>query len=361
MATGVLLLSMLSVVPIWNSISLLSDDNYVFWAGQSVPIWLVFSCVGLIILYIFTITTFFAFARPSVQTEQTVMMIANIFVTMLGLILMLVSLPLSRQSIDTYNNLMHRCDSSDQTHRMFEYSQVLHHIRQDPACLKQFSVETCEGYGEVAPYTELLKSLEKNFRCSGFCYRPPTSTSSASRAMNASAPATPSPMLHAPVTSMPAAPAAPAVASAEPTVAPLSFPEASEGDSHIQSLASLMRGERVNVMDADHEEHVDQVTQLTLLQVSSSGRSSQPKVSSQPILAYPPTLFSDANYQASCEGMAARDMRNFAGDVGFQTFYQGIYLVLIAIATGFLKLVGFCVRRDVGYTDEQVPFAPKQR
>merc|ERR1719313_391286 len=153
-------------------------------------------------------------------------------------------------------------------------------------------------------------------------------------------------MLHAPVTSMPAAPAAPAVASAEPTVAPQSFPEASEGDSHIQSLASLMRGERVNVMDADHEEHVDQVTQLTLLQVSSSGRSSQPKVSSQPILAYPPTLFSDANYQASCEGMAARDMRNFAGDMGLQTFYQGIYMIAIAICTGFLKLLGFCVRKD---------------
>ena len=61
---------------------------------------------------------------------------------------------------------------------------------------------------------------------------------------------------------------------------------------------------------------------------------------------YPPTLFSDANYKASCEGMAARDMRNFAGDIGFQTFYQGIYLVLIAIATGFLKLIGFCVRKD---------------
>ena len=42
---------------------------------------------------------------------------------------------------------------------------------------------------------------------------------------------------------------------------------------------------------------------------------------------YPPTLFSDANYQASCEGMAARDMKNFSGDIGFQTFYQGIYLV----------------------------------
>ena len=53
------------------------------------------------------------------------MMIASIFITVLGLGLMLMSLPLSRQAIDTYNNLMHRCEYSEQTHRMYEYSQVL--------------------------------------------------------------------------------------------------------------------------------------------------------------------------------------------------------------------------------------------
>ena len=63
------------------------------------------------------------------------MMIANIFITLLGLSLMLLSLPLSRQSIETYNNLMHRCDYSEQTHRMYEYSQVLHNIRATPACV----------------------------------------------------------------------------------------------------------------------------------------------------------------------------------------------------------------------------------
>ena len=44
--------------------------------------------------------------------------------------------------------------------------------------------------------------------------------------------------------------------------------------------------------------------------------------------------------------MAARDMRNFAGDIGYQTFYQGIYLVVVAIITGFLKLIGACLARD---------------
>lgn len=285
--TGILLLSMLCIVPIWNSIALLQDDNYVFWAGRSIPIWLIVLCVFLILLYIVTIFTFFAYARASVQTEQTIMMLANIFITMLGLLLMLISLPMSRQSIDTYNNLMHRCDYSEQTHRLYEYSQVLHNIRREPACMAEFSVESCQGYAEASPYTTMLKHMETEFRCSGFCYHtPPAGAASAAN-----------------VTATPPVPA-----------------------------ATLQSG------STRKHHHSDHVSQVSLLASSNRAKTSDSR--------YPPTLFSDANYQASCDGMAARDMRNFAGDVGFQTFYQGIYLVLIAICTGFLKLIGFCVRKD---------------
>merc|ERR1719498_1918265 len=101
---------------------------------------MIFLCVSIIFLYATTISIFFSHARPQVQTEQTIMMIANIFITLLGLMLMLVSLPLSRQSVETYNNLMHRCDYSEQTQRIYEYSQVLHNIRREPACMAEFTV-----------------------------------------------------------------------------------------------------------------------------------------------------------------------------------------------------------------------------
>merc|ERR1719379_2552979 len=162
---------MLCVVPIWNAASLLHDDNYVFWSGRAVPLWLITLCVVIIVLYVVTILSFFTYSRPSVQTEQTIMMIANIFITLLGLVLMLISLPLSRQSIETYNNLIHRCDYSEQTHRLYEYSQVLHNIRAEPDCAKKYSVEECKGYEEAPPYTSFLKGMEDNFKCSGFCYR----------------------------------------------------------------------------------------------------------------------------------------------------------------------------------------------
>merc|ERR1719433_1253329 len=102
-------------------------------------------CAGIVVLYVITIFIFFSTARPQVQTEQT---------------------------IDTYNNLMHRCDYSAQTHRMYEYSQVLHNIRRTPSCASRYSVEECPGYEDAAPYTNFLKTMETQFRCSGFCYRP---------------------------------------------------------------------------------------------------------------------------------------------------------------------------------------------
>merc|ERR1719240_1222968 len=163
---------MLCVVPIWNAASLLHDDNYVFWSGRAVPLWLITLCVVIIVLYVITILSFFTYSRRSVRTEQTIMMIANIFITLLGLVLMLISLPLSRQSIETYNNLMHRCDYSEQTHTLYEYSQVLHNIRGMPDCAGKFSVEECAGFEESPPYTSFLKAMETDFRCSGFCYKP---------------------------------------------------------------------------------------------------------------------------------------------------------------------------------------------
>merc|ERR1719371_117926 len=68
--TGIVLLTMLCVIPIWNAASLLNDDNYLFWSGSSVPGWLITSCVLTVVLYVGTIFAFFKYSRPSVRTEQ---------------------------------------------------------------------------------------------------------------------------------------------------------------------------------------------------------------------------------------------------------------------------------------------------
>jgi len=268
MSAGCTLLTLLAIVPIWNAMTLLQDSNYVFWAGRAIPQWIIVICVSIVFLYAGTVQFFFTRAHAAAHVEQTIMIIASIYITLFGLFLLVVSIPLTHQAELTYTNLLHRCDGSAQTQRLFEYSQVLQNMRATPACANKYSIEECNGYEEAAPYTSFLKGMENSFRCAGFCYSPP-------------APAFTQPRL--------------------------------------LSVKQQVR----------HEALATEASRATTASAST----------------HPPTLFSDLNFKASCEGMAARDMKNFAGDIGNQTFFQGIYLLLVAVATGLLKLMGMCMHK----------------
>merc|ERR1719375_1041423 len=100
------------------------------------------------------------------MSEQTMFLIAIVFCLVLGLsLLLLIGFPLLRQANKAYENIMTRCDFSEQTRRLYEYSQVLHNIRAQPECAAKFSVEECTGYEEASPYTSFLKSMEADLHC----------------------------------------------------------------------------------------------------------------------------------------------------------------------------------------------------
>eukprot|EP00927_Polykrikos_kofoidii_P054893 TRINITY_DN4923_c0_g1_i6.p1 TRINITY_DN4923_c0_g1~~TRINITY_DN4923_c0_g1_i6.p1 ORF type:complete len:364 (+),score=53.22 TRINITY_DN4923_c0_g1_i6:81-1172(+) len=307
---GLVVTMLLCIVPIWNAFALMEDVNYNFWVGSALPKWIIFVCFAINVLYIISILLFFRHAHPEVQTEQTVMMLANVFITLTGLALMLLSLPVSSQSQETYNNLMHRCDYSEQTHRMYEYSQVLQNIRATPACAKKYSVEECVGYATAEPYTSFLKTMEEIYHCSGFCYRSPQQLQVSLQSVNQTS------------------------------------------NRNDQLASSAVRDSTRRTSKAHHEDHMTKLSLIaTRANVAKSGiaqgvASKAESFELADVSRYPPSLFSDSNFQATCEGMAARDMKDFAGAIGFQMFYQGIYLVIIAVATCFLKLLGYCAGRD---------------
>merc|ERR1719235_2454239 len=254
--------------------------------------------------------------QASAHAEQTIMIIASIFITLFGLFLMTVSLPLSHQAELTYTNLLHRCDTSEQTHRLYEYATVLHNIRATPACAKMESVEECKGYEEVAPYTTLLRGMENSFHCSGFCYSPPSVTLS-------------------PVTTdgtlMPSLAPSPAVASA---------PTAAAANSSAL-LVTRQKGRLRQQTIATEQQKTRQMTATT------SGKEFY--VTPE----YPPTLFSTKNFQASCDAMAAREMMDFAGAMGNQLAYQGFYLICTAVFLAFVRIVTFCMPKNMEEVNEE--------
>jgi hypothetical protein len=347
---GTFFLLLLAAVPIWCAYYLLEDSNYVFWAGRQIPEGIITGCALVIFFYLLLLYAFFAKQHNEAQIEHTMMLLGNVSVMIFGVSFMLVSLPLSHQVDITVTNLLYRCDTSAQTHRLYEYSQVLHNIRAMPGCADKYSVEECEGYQEAAPYTTLLRAMEASYHCSGFCINtPPTVVPEFKGAPpNNTFYMTPhvvrAPCLRCPGTTR--------------------F-ENGETVFVQKEKASLLSGRR----QARHEMLATDSSEGSAAETSSSDcECPEHGVPEHSLNGWrwngrdwsyngmdwynstwrAPPLFhlSDGGYEyPTCEGMAARDMKNFAGDTARFLFFYGVYLVGISVATGFLKLSSVCKSR----------------
>mmetsp|Transcript_26090 Transcript_26090/g.45413 ORF Transcript_26090/g.45413 Transcript_26090/m.45413 type:complete len:307 (-) Transcript_26090:81-1001(-) len=73
-----------------------------------------------------------------------------------------------------------------------------------------------------------------------------------------------------------------------------------------------------------------------------SGFCYSPVDANSTFVPYPPTLFSKDNYKVSCEGAAARHVRFFVSASASAFMHEGVFLILVAVAVGLLKLVSQC-------------------
>lgn len=294
---GVLLILM-TVPPIIEAVTMLNDFNYVFFFGKTVPTTVIVFSIVPIILYGCIIYSYFNYMSFQHRTTQFFMLLVTAFVTCFGLSILMVSLPLSSQVEVGYNAMMYNCEHSPMTHRLFEYSQVLHNIRRQPDCLREESVEKCRGYKESTPYTTYLKYVENTFVCAGFCFRLPEAFVSET---NATQPATGMVQL----------------------------------SSQVDALSNALN------MQRRVKKHQGSATQLTL--EIDGQRGSSPLVS-----MYPPTLFSQAGHKTACEAQAARDLRFNIAFIGDYLFWSGLYLVFAGVMTSFLYSMQLCGKQRRG-------------
>lgn len=336
---GVILLLILSVMPLLNSIYLLDDFAFQYFIGANIPIQMCCICLGVIIIYVFTVNTFFRLAKPRMQTESTIMMIATLIITLFGMALLVVSLPLWAQSEETYANLNAHCDVSVQTHRLYEYSQVLQNLRTLPDCKVKYSIEECNGYEEAAPYTSILKHMESLYDCSGFCYRP-TLTLPASSLPNFTIPGPGIPNYTSSV-----------VNGSNVILARTHSIETPSRSSEQARSIALIAAKKGKVQKKVHK--------ILSKSVVSSQTESFSVLKELPVVHYPPTLYSDKNFEMACEAQAARHVRNLSGDIAMQTYYQGVFLIVISIVTSFFRLLGHCIKREEPYVEQPSQEAPQ--
>lgn len=236
--------------------------SFFYWVASPTTT-VILSCVGLFLLYLLLLSVFFKYSKQNHREGKSdmhiwsnLLVIWSSFVLAIGLILMLAAMPVIWDARKANIELFQTCETGDKTRDLYVASQALHTLRLHPRCATEDSVEDCAGY-ESTPYTKLLKYMETNFHCSGFCFDPHM---------------------------LPGGPFGAAVPYERP----------------IGAFANPV----------------------------------------------PPTLFSKANYLASCDGMAARDMNNFVNGSGQRVYHVGMLLIFISMGSLWLKLRGFFAPDD---------------
>lgn len=242
-----------------NSVHSFCHVADMMWFSHNAAAHILSAAVGSILLYLISLNYYFARAKPEVRDRApSLFAIWGVFVFVMGASFMLGSMPIAYEAETAYDELLSSCETGGRTRDLYTTSQALQSLRQTPGCLEHATIEDCGGFVTTV-YSQVLKSMETDLKCSGFCYNPAGIT--------------------------------PLSTGSVPTIS--------------------------NYTD------------------------------------YPPTLFTKANFEASCDGMAARTMRNFVGATGSQILHQGMMLVLIAVALVALRLVGVCIKHQ-----EDNEFAP---
>jgi len=351
---GLFVILMLVLIPVWNTFVLLEDPSYIYFAGKVVPRGFISMCVSIPILYVCAVSLLFKRGDPKVLTEQSMLYMGIVFLSALGAGFMILSLPLAWSSNNAYTELFGNCETGWKTRDLFGADRALQTLRTQPTCAAKFSVELCDGYA-ATPFTEVLKAMETSYRCSGFCYGP-----SSPQAFPPQAPSfiqvrqsqqhrfSPRPIgVLAPLkpTRM-ELPARPAIAVPEETVN-LEAVKTEQPEEVVatQSPEPAAAPEPVPVPEQPTASETDSTEPTPLSDFNVAMAQGPAKTQVERPQPAPPTLFSQENYKASCDGMSARTMKLAVGDIATQTFIEGVVLVAVSLFAGLLHLLGSCTQK----------------
>jgi len=273
LGVGLIVLVVICALPIWDAAAMLNNVNYAYWGNRALPMVIIAMSAVLIALFFLMTEAFYGRWAQNPQTSQTLVMTASMFVTLVGLMLVLVSLPLAQNAVQTHNDISYNCLANEQSHMIHEEYEKLLSLRKSPACASHYTIEACDGFVMNSPHATYLKAMENTYRCTGFCH--------------------------------------------EPTVAALTQTSAHTSDEPL-NLLRQQRGAR----------------KASLLQSGQRLETEEASVAEAATMAFPPALFSTANYTSSCDGAAARHMINFTRDIAYQMWYMGIILIALSMCMG---------------------------
>lgn len=173
LCVGLFMLGMLVLLPVWNAITLKHSEAFLFFLGHGFPDLILGICLPILVLYALTIGCIARASPSSFRSDDTMMTVGACFVTLLGLALLAVSSPMSTAVEAVTHDIWSNCRFGASTRELFDSSASLQALRARSPCQEEESIEQCVGYAET-PAATALKAMELEWRCSGFCYSPPS-------------------------------------------------------------------------------------------------------------------------------------------------------------------------------------------
>lgn len=175
MLVGLLTGLCMVALPIFGAISMLQDENYIFWQGYQTPLILIFVPLLILLLLVTTLGCLYRRAPHEQLNEYTMAVVGSVFSALMGVTLVLASLHSSSGLNATAGQLMQGCSNTmQQSTILINYDTVLLNLRRQPDCMGQMSVEGCHGWAENK-YTSYIKYMEEEFQCGPLCPSGPAS------------------------------------------------------------------------------------------------------------------------------------------------------------------------------------------
>lgn len=175
LSLAILIMFLLLAVPVSNCIALLNDLTYVFMVGRALPGWLLGFCIALFCLSVFTLLGFLSNMPYDRRTPQTMFMMGGVFLSSLGILLVLFGNPIATEAMNASDELIQSCGTGPKSGVIFATFQDLKTIRAQPTCKNEESIEDCAAYTQyvTSPIGQssawIAKGIETGYRCSGFC------------------------------------------------------------------------------------------------------------------------------------------------------------------------------------------------
>jgi len=337
---GTLLVLLITITPMWHAYRLMWSSSFVFFIGRSTCFFIIVVCLSIVCFFSLAMLLLERFGRVEVKTDETIMYLFTSTITALGLFLLFMSVPLHSDARAVMDELTYSCGTGAQTQQLYAYYNVLLKMRLQSDCKSLPSIEQCPGYQEQLPYTGLLKDMEANYQCSGFCYK----SNSTNAVKNIAALLQEFPdmetkndfvgLLQGHVEQITVQ--ARGVGDPEAGIVVRTKPaRSSNGDKH-----GLPRGKLLSLLASNHSSNrssraVDEPWNQPSI---GYGNTINNMEATGWMDIYPPTLFSNANYMVSCDGAIKRELQFGVMDISNLMYLEGAVLLVASILVGLLKI-----------------------